>query len=100
MNATVVGVAAAVLSVVSFVPQAWKIWKTRDAQGLSTKMCVFNTSAFALWTTYGALLHAWPIIAPNAICFVLAGFILTMKLRSRTASSRSSTYSRSSPACR
>ena len=83
MTATVVGVAAAVLSIVSFVPQAYKIWTTRETKGLSTKMCIFNTSAFALWTTYGALDHQWPIIVPNAICFVLAAFILVIKLKSR-----------------
>ncbi|HLL22064.1 MAG TPA: SemiSWEET transporter [Kofleriaceae bacterium] len=83
MTAVVVGVMAAVLSVTSFVPQAWKIWKTRETEALSKKMCIFNTTAFALWTVYGVLEQQWPIIAPNAICFVLAGFILVMKLKSR-----------------
>ena len=83
MIATVVGVSAAALSVTSFVPQAWKIWHTRETEGLSTKMCIFNTTGFALWTTYGVLERTWPIIVPNAICFVLAAFILVMKLRSR-----------------
>jgi len=83
MIAIVVGVTAAALSIISFVPQAYKIWKERETEGLSTKMCIFNTTAFALWTTYGVLEHTWPIIVPNAICFVLAAFILVMKLRSR-----------------
>jgi MtN3 and saliva related transmembrane protein len=83
MIATAVGVSAAVLSVASFVPQAWKIWTTRETAGLSTKMCIFNTTAFALWTTYGALERTWPIIVPNAVCFLLAGVILVLKLRSR-----------------
>ena len=46
-------------------------------------MWIFNTTAFALWTTYGVFLGKWPIIATNAICLVLAAFILTMKLRDR-----------------
>lgn len=83
MTAIVVGVAAAALSILSFVPQAYKIWKTRETECLSTEMCIFNTSAFVLWTTYGALEHAWPIIVPNAICFVLAALILALKLKSR-----------------
>jgi MtN3 and saliva related transmembrane protein len=83
MIATVVGVTAAILSVTSFIPQAWKIWKTGETKALSRKMCIFNTTGFALWTTYGVLEQTWPIIVPNAICFVLAAFILVMKLRSR-----------------
>ena len=81
MIVTVVGVAAALFSIASFLPQAWKIWRTRETKGLSTKMWIFNTTAFALWTTYGVFLKKVPIIATNAICLVLAAFILTMKLR-------------------
>ena len=81
MIVTVVGVAAALFSIASFLPQAWKIWRTRETKGMSTKMWIFNTTAFALWTTYGVFLGKWPIIATNAICLVLAAFILTMKLR-------------------
>lgn len=83
MIVTIVGVAAALFSIASFVPQAWKLWRTHEAKGLSAKMWIFNTTAFALWTTYGVFLGKWPIIATNAICFVLAGFILVMKLRAR-----------------
>ncbi len=83
----VVGTIAATLSILSFVPQAWKIWRTRETKGLSTKMCIFNTSGFAMWTSYGILVRTWPIIVPNVICFVLAAFILVMKLRSRRSSS-------------
>ena len=83
MIVTVVGVAAALFSIASFLPQAWKIWQTRETKALSTKMWIFNTTAFALWTTYGVFLGKWPIIATNAICLVLAAFILTMKLRDR-----------------
>ena len=81
MIVTIIGTAAALFSIASFLPQAWKIWKTRETEALSTKMWIFNTTAFALWTAYGAFLGKWPIIATNSICFVLAAFILTMKLR-------------------
>lgn len=91
MNAALVGTLAAILSVSSFVPQAWKIWRTRQTRGLATPMWILSTSAFALWTTYGVFLGALPIIIPNAICCGLAAFILVMKVRatSRTRASRS-----------
>jgi len=83
MTATLIGVAAAILTVTSFVPQAWRIIKTRRTHDLATPMWIMSTTAFALWTAYGVFLRELPIIVPNVICVVLAGFILTMKLLPR-----------------
>ena len=88
MTATLFGTLAAILTVSSFVPQAWKIWKTRQTKALATPMWILSTSAFALWTTYGIYLEKLPIIIPNAICFVLAGFILAMKLKAKRTPAR------------
>ena len=80
MSATLVGYIAAVFGVTAFVPQAWRIVKTRDTRSLSTPMWVVECLAFAAWVAYGVLLGELPIILPNSICFVLSAFILTMKL--------------------
>lgn len=88
MTALAIGVLAATLSVTSFVPQAWRVIRTRETKDLATPMWIMNVAGFALWTTYGALTGAWPIIVPNAICFVLAAFILVMKLASRPTRDR------------
>ena len=37
-----------------------------------------TVAGFALWLAYGVMLG--PLIATNSICFVLAAFILVMKL--------------------
>jgi MtN3 and saliva related transmembrane protein len=65
MTATVIGVLAAALSVSSFLPQAWRVIKTRQTKDLAT-----------------------PIIVPNVICCLLAAFILTMKLVSKPTKER------------
>jgi MtN3 and saliva related transmembrane protein len=83
MLTSVLGIVAAVLSIASFVPQAWRIIKTRNTKDLATAMWICSTSAFALWTLYGVALGNLPIIVPNLVCFFLAGFILTMKLLPR-----------------
>ncbi|HET9621550.1 MAG TPA: SemiSWEET family transporter [Kofleriaceae bacterium] len=80
MTVAVIGTLAAVLSVSSFVPQAWKIVRTRKTDELSAPMWVMSFTGFVLWTIYGCLHGAWELIVPNAICAVLAGFILVMKL--------------------
>lgn len=77
---TIIGTAAALCSTISFVPQAWKIVRTRDTSAISTGMYAVTVTGFALWTAYGLLLMQWPLIATNSICFLLAGFILIMKI--------------------
>ncbi len=81
--ATVIGGLAAVASTVSFLPQAVMIIRTRDTTSISTGMYVVTVAGFTLWTTYGALERAWPIIASNSICLALSAFILVMKLLPR-----------------
>ena len=83
MVTAILGTLAAILTIVGFVPQAWRIIKTRDTKDLATAMWVCSTTSFALWTVYGIFLGKLPIVIPNGICCVLAGFILTMKLLPR-----------------
>jgi MtN3 and saliva related transmembrane protein len=78
--ATVVGGIAAVLSTVSFLPQATKIIRSRDTSGISTGMYLVTVAGFTFWTAYGVMQTAWPLIASNSICLILSAFILTMKL--------------------
>lgn len=74
------GYAAAALTTVSFVPQAWLTFRTRDVSGISLAMYGAFTCGIALWLGYGVLLRAWPIVAANLVTFVLAAGILAMKL--------------------
>lgn len=81
MNADLIGAVAAVLTTVAFVPQVWRIWKTRSARDLSLPMYAIFTVGVALWFVYGLELGAWPIIACNGLTLLLAGTVLAMKLR-------------------
>lgn len=77
---TLVGSGAALCSMVSFVPQAWKIIRTGEVKDISPYMYAFTVTGFALWVTYGLLRTDWPIIVTNSVCFLLSGFILAMTL--------------------
>lgn len=76
-----VGSLAALLTTLSFVPQVWHTWRTRDVSGISLAMYGAFTLGVALWLVYGWLLGAWPIIIANAVTLSLALSILAMKLR-------------------
>ena len=75
------GYAAASLTTVSFIPQAWLSFRTGDVSGISLGMYSCFTVGVALWLAYGVVLGAWPIVIANAVTLVLALAILAMKLR-------------------
>ena len=75
-----IGFAAATLTTVSFVPQAWLTFKTKDVSGISLGMYSVFTVGVALWLVYGLALQAWPVVAANAVTLALASGILVMKL--------------------
>ncbi len=77
---SLVGYGAALCSTVSFVPQAWRVLRTRDVSALSTPTYAITCCGFALWLVYGIAKAEWPLILTNSICLVLASFILAMKL--------------------
>jgi MtN3 and saliva related transmembrane protein len=72
---------AATLTTCSFIPQVWRVWKTKHTKDISLLMYTFFTAGVALWLVYGILLAEWPIIIANGITLVLAGAVLLMKLR-------------------
>jgi len=78
-----IGYLAASLTTLSFLPQAWHTFRTRDVSGISLGMYGLFTLGVALWLVYGLLLGAWPIVVANALTLALALSILVMKLRYR-----------------
>jgi MtN3 and saliva related transmembrane protein len=79
MLVSAIGYLAAICSMVSFAPQAWKIIKFRDTSSISLWAYVVTVAGFALWLTFGFLKGEWPLVVSNAVCLLLSGFILTMK---------------------
>lgn len=81
MNLTdLTGTLAALLTTLSFVPQAWHTFQTKDVSGISLGMYSAFTLGVALWLAYGLMLQAWPVVIANAVTLALALGILTMKL--------------------
>lgn len=46
---TVVSLFAATLSMVSFVPQAWAVIRSRNTDGISLKMYLITVAGFIAW---------------------------------------------------
>jgi len=76
-----IGMIAGTLTTIAFVPQVWRVWKTRSTGDISLGMYAVFTAGVVFWLAYGLLLEAWPIIIANIITLVLTGTVLFLKLR-------------------
>jgi MtN3 and saliva related transmembrane protein len=85
---SLVGNLAAFLTTVSFLPQAIKTIKSRDTRQLSLPMYVLFVLGVALWIVYGLQVNSMPIIVGNVITLLLAGSILTVKIKTTVRSKR------------
>lgn len=82
MTITYVGIAAAVLTTASNLPQAWKTIKTQDTKSLSFGTFSMLFAGTVLWSIYGWLIKDYPILVANGISTILSGIIFYLKLRS------------------
>jgi MtN3 and saliva related transmembrane protein len=81
MQTEIVGLAAAFLTTVAFLPQVIHTIRTRSTHDISLRMYSLYTAGIFLWLVYGLFLRDLPLIASNTITFVLSGTILGLKLR-------------------
>jgi len=82
---TIVGLAAAICTTVSYYPQLKKCWDTGSAGDLSLKMFSILAVGIALWVAYGVLKNDYVIILANSISLCFLGGILYFKLREANA---------------
>ena len=83
-----IGFLAAILTTISFVPQAVQILRTRETGGISLVMYVLFTAGIAAWLAYGVMIASVPVVLANLVTIVLAGTILTLKARAVMAARR------------
>lgn len=76
-----IGFVAGTLTTIAFLPQLERTWRTKSADDMSLAMLLTFTTGVFLWLIYGLYLMAWPVIATNAITFVLTLAILVLKIR-------------------
>jgi MtN3 and saliva related transmembrane protein len=80
---TLIGIAAAACTTIAFFPQVYKAYMTKHTRDLSMPMYIIFSSGVLLWLVYGIIINNLPIIAANAITFILCVYILTMMVKNR-----------------
>ncbi|MFN6946968.1 MAG: SemiSWEET family sugar transporter [Cytophagaceae bacterium] len=76
-----IGSIAGLLTTTSFLPQAWKTYKTKDTRSISLTMFIVFVLGVSMWIFYGILIGQYPVVIPNIITLFLATYILIMKIK-------------------
>jgi MtN3 and saliva related transmembrane protein len=76
-----VGFLASLLSVLNQLPQAIKVFRSKDTHSISLVMYCIVVACITLWMVYGILLHDAPLIWANALSLFPITYIFIMKLR-------------------
>lgn len=81
MQTELVGLAAAFLTTLAFLPQVLHTIRTRSTHDISLRMYSLFTLGVFLWLIYGLILRDVPIIGANVVTLLLSGTVLVLKLR-------------------
>ncbi len=81
MLAETIGLVAAALTTVSFLPQAIRVIRTGDTAAISLWMYALFVAGLACWEAYGLMIGSRPVIIANLVTIVLASIILVQKVR-------------------
>jgi len=80
---TILGLFAATLTTIAFLPQLFKIWQSKSAKDVSLEMLIIFCSGVFLWLVYGIYLQALPIIIANLLTLIFNLIILWFKIKYR-----------------
>lgn len=84
-----IGYAAGIMTVSSFIPQAVKTYTTKDVAGLSLIMYTFFNIGTIGWITYGFIIKSYPLLIFNSITFLFSFPVFLMILKYRHSQSTS-----------
>ena len=76
-----IGIIAAILTTSAFIPQVYKIYKEKKAQGVSLTMYLIMLVGVLLWLVYGVLIGSIAIILANSVTAVLQLLVIIFKLK-------------------
>jgi len=77
----IIGLIAATLTTSAFIPQVYKVVKTKSTDSLSLTMYIVFFVGIVLWLIYGIHLNSLAMILSNIVTGVLALILIIYKLR-------------------
>jgi MtN3 and saliva related transmembrane protein len=81
MSITLLGILAGALTSCAFIPQAYKVIKTKRTEDISIPMYTLCTIGVFIWILYGIFINDLAILLTNIVTFIptLIILILTVK---------------------
>jgi MtN3 and saliva related transmembrane protein len=76
-----IGYLATGITILSFIPQVVRVWRTRQTRDLSMGAFALLASGALLWFAYGLLTGDLPVIVTNASVGAMVIAIVVAKLR-------------------
>lgn len=77
----ILGYTAGTISMLVFLPQVIKTWRTKSTKDISLLTFLFATSSVILWLIYGILIRNGSIIYTNSTILVLSSVMIYLKLK-------------------
>ena len=78
---SILGLLAAALTSLSYIPQLQKAWPRGATGDISLKMLVVLCTGLSLWIVYGLVQRDWIVAIANFVGLSLVGAVLTCKFR-------------------
>ena len=76
-----VGYLASLLSIINQIPQAIKVFRSKDTHSISIVMYFLVVLCLTMWMLYGVLLHDGPLVWANLLSLIPITYIFSMKIR-------------------
>lgn len=80
-NIEIIGFLAAALTTTSFVPQVYRVWKTKQVEDISFMMYLSMFFGVSLWFYYGYIINSISMMIANTVSALLVLSILYFKRR-------------------
>jgi MtN3 and saliva related transmembrane protein len=75
------GISAALLTSLSYVPQVRKVLRRESTSDLSLKTLIALTGGLIGWIAYGLIISDFIVACANIVGAILAGLVLACKIR-------------------
>tara|TARA_B110000003_G_C16245149_1_gene376674 strand:- start:63 stop:329 length:267 start_codon:yes stop_codon:yes gene_type:complete len=82
-NIELIGLLAAAFTTIAFIPQVFKVIKTKSSDGLSLTTYLIFIIGVGLWLIYGLIKSSISMIIGNGITIILAFLIIYYILRNK-----------------
>ena len=71
-----IGLFAGLLGILAWIPQIYRIWIKKRADGISIPTFIVITTSLSLWLIYGILINSFSLIISNIFTLTMILFVL------------------------